>query len=245
MYNTFTYPLPNQHGQTGSFNGVVGPYVGPPPGLHPRINLAQAVNRIAGTPPYQPQSMYLSFVLSVTGADVMLLVPLTRMPPILASNGPALPYNQCNKCHIFHATTTSCPSLASVTDVRLALDGVRLISGGDFATTQRNKGILQMILKQRKDHQPGRPGGSPAYQPQQPSRPEQQPQQQLSQLPHSHQPQQPPRVQPQQPPPPPPQQQSQARLSAPNEDSSESESSSEDESGSESGSASNSQDRDG
>lgn len=261
----------DQHGQAVAFNGVVRPHIGSLPNLHAVFSSQpQTMNQAIRTPSYQPQSIHTSSGFNVTCADATLSVPPNLMPLILTPNipnsqssqrrcnGSVLPYNQCNRCHLFHAASMGCPALASVTDIRLALDGIRTLSGGDSATTQQNRDILQMILKQRKINQLGRKGGSPAQpqplqpppQPPPPPRPQQQPQPKLGQLPQPHQPQQPPMVQLQQPQPQQSQhqhQQSQARLSVPDEESSESDSSSEDESGSGSSSVSESgsQDEDG
>lgn len=124
------------------------------------------------------------------------------------------PISQCTTCHLFHPPSLNCPSLSSEIKIRLALDEVKNLSGGDPASTQRNRVILQGILKSRKNGGLGEIG-SPFAQTQQ------QAQQQPAQQPQAPQEEQ---KQPQQ----------QARLSAPDEESSSSESSSESESESES-----------
>lgn len=73
----------------------------------------------------------------------------------------------CTKCHIFHAPSKNCPSLATGVQIRLALDDVKALSGGDPAITQQNRAILQGFLKSLKNSRPGETGGLISLQSQQ------------------------------------------------------------------------------
>lgn len=56
----------------------------------------------------------------------------------------------CAKCHLLHATARACPRLLTEAQIRLALDEVKIISGGDPIATKQNRDTLQQILKTRK-----------------------------------------------------------------------------------------------
>lgn len=54
---------------------------------------------------------------------------------------------QCPRCHLWHALSRPCPRLQTEAQIRLALDAVRVISGGDSEARQKNRDMLQQILK--------------------------------------------------------------------------------------------------
>lgn len=141
-----------------------------------------------------------------------------------SGSGPSTSRTQCKNCHLFHQQGRPCPNLKTEIQLRLALDEVKSLSGGDPVRVQQNREILQNLLKAKRQGSAGEVAGPPA----QPS-PQPQPQPQLLPFPVAPQPTQPPQQQPQQ---------EQARLVAPpqsGEDSSGSdESTSEEESESES-----------
>lgn len=204
-------------------------------------------NQTTGFPSNQHSSMHSIPFFPHIDTNKPFSVAPDRIPPTLQSNadmvvssrpasGPSQSAQiQCSQCHLFHLPSKGCPSLATIKDIRLAIDGVRAFSGGDPATTPRNKGILQNFLKAKllqKDGANGRP----------PIQLQQQTQAQPQSHPHPLTASQAPRPQPQQPQPHPPKQvqqmqQPQVRLSAPIEESSSSDSGSGDECGSESGSS--------
>jgi hypothetical protein len=71
-------------------------------------------------------------------------------------------------CHLFHARGQPCPQLKTAIEVRLALDDVTNLSGGDPTMKQQNREILQKLLraKQASAGQVVRPPAQPSPQPQ-------------------------------------------------------------------------------
>lgn len=103
--------------------------------------------------------------------------PMSQLSrPFLPSNIPPktgntqqspVSFAQCGRCRLYHASTFSCPALRTSTQISMALDDIKLLSGGDPVAKQLNKGILQQILRHSKDgRQAGQNSSSPAATPQ-------------------------------------------------------------------------------
>lgn len=163
-------------------------------------------------------------LLSTSCPNEVLTPPVPPAPPVRpssigpvrsngTSSGSLVSRTQCKNCHLFHQQGRACPNLKTEIQLRLALDEVKSLSGGDPVRIQQNREILQNLLKAKRQGSAGEVAAPPA----QPS-----PQPQLLPFPVAPQPTQPP----QQPP-----QQEQARLVAPPE--SEEDSSGSDDSASE------------
>lgn len=149
----------------------------------------------------------------------MLPVPpssISAVRPSGTSSGTSLSRMKCKNCHLFHQQGRACPNLKTEIHLRLALDDVKALSGGDPVRVQQNREILQNLLRAKRQGSAGEAAGPSA----QPS-----PQPQLQPLPDA--PQATPQLQ-----------QEQARLVAPQQSEEDSsgpdESTSEEESGSES-----------
>lgn len=69
---------------------------------------------------------------------------------------------QCKNCHLFHQQGRPCPNLKTEIQVRLALDEVKTLSGGDPAGTQKNREILQNLLRAKRQGSAGEAAGPPA-----------------------------------------------------------------------------------
>lgn len=127
---------------------------------------------------------------------------------------------QCTRCGLLHAPSRACPRLQTEVQIRLALDEVRIISGGNPVATNKNRDMLQQILKNQRVNRTEGAGRAVSTQPvPQPHMPVQQAPQQAER-------------------------QEQPRLAAPVEDES-SDSDSDSETGSDSGSNSPDDDPDG
>lgn len=98
----------------------------------------------------------------------------------LGSNGtsPGSPMSRCTNCHLFHLRDKPCPNLRTEIHIRLALDDVKALSGGDLEKTRQNKEILQNILRAKKVGRPALNAGPPVQSARQPERAQQPPQQQ-------------------------------------------------------------------
>lgn len=104
------------------------------------------------------------------------------MTPQITSNGLLVSLGQCKKCQLVHPASRKCPALASESQIRIALDDVKGLSGGDSTATQRNKVFLQSILKEKKASKLGA-NGMHFPQPQQPVQASQPAEQQISRQP--------------------------------------------------------------
>lgn len=69
---------------------------------------------------------------------------------------------QCKNCHLFHQQGRQCPNLTTEIHLRLALDDVKTLSGGDPAKVQQNREILQNLLKAKRQGSAGEAAGPPA-----------------------------------------------------------------------------------
>ncbi|POS74597.1 hypothetical protein DHEL01_v207004 [Diaporthe helianthi] len=184
-----------------------------------------------------PRGMHLYCPLLVSPEGILTLAappPLVPRPPQNSavrpdgkSPGASMSRPQCKNCHLYHQQDRPCPNLRSEIQVRLALDQVKSLSGGDAVTAQQNREILQNLLRAKRQGSTGAAAGPPA-QPAQPAQPN-------PQTPLLNSPVVPQTTHETKPPP----QQDQPRLVAPPEDGEESsgsdESTSEEESESESG----------
>lgn len=74
----------------------------------------------------------------------------STVSPRNTSNGSLPSSDQCMKCQLIHLASRKCPPLASESQIRIALDDVKGLSGGDPDAIQRNRALLQSILKENK-----------------------------------------------------------------------------------------------
>lgn len=119
-----------------------------------------------------------------TNTNLTPLVPphQQRMPHANASgfNGTSSSSSifRCTNCHLFHSRDRACPILRTEIHLRLALDDVKALSGGDPEKTRQNKEILQNILRAKKGGWPAENAAAPVQPIRQPERAQQPPQQQ-------------------------------------------------------------------
>lgn len=76
---------------------------------------------------------------------------------------------QCKNCHLFHQQGRPCPNLKTEIHLRLALDDVKALSGGDPVKVQQNREILQNLLRAKRQGSAGEaagPSAQPSPQPQ-------------------------------------------------------------------------------
>lgn len=64
-------------------------------------------------------------------------------------SGASTSLNECTQCRLIHPASRKCPSLKSEIQIRIALDDVKGLSGGDSVVMQRNKSLLQSLLKEK------------------------------------------------------------------------------------------------
>lgn len=84
---------------------------------------------------------------------------------------------KCTNCHLFHLRDKPCPNLRTEIHIRLALDDVKTLSGGDPEKTRQNKEILQNFLKAKRSGRLAESTGPPVQPARQPQGAQQQPQQ--------------------------------------------------------------------
>lgn len=80
-----------------------------------------------------------------------------------------MPRIQCKNCHLFHQQGKACPNLTTEVHLRLALDEVKMLSGGDPTRVQQNREILQNLLRAKRQGSAGEAAGpraQPSPQPQ-------------------------------------------------------------------------------
>ncbi|KAJ4396264.1 hypothetical protein N0V93_000483 [Gnomoniopsis smithogilvyi] len=193
--NTFPYTgqgafsLLGHHGQLISHGGGIGSVMGPLPGTLQD----QFGNGLSGLPPQQLQALWAQAQMRVPSGSP---VPPSRPEPATAaisSNGPAATPHRtsnalltslgpCITCQLIHLASRRCPSLASESQIRIALDDVKVLSGGDPGAIQYNKVLLQSILKNKLASKL-RPDWTQSTQPQPPAGTSQPAQQQVSRQP--------------------------------------------------------------
>lgn len=126
---------------------------------------ARALAQISQSSQMLQQRRYSEF----NAVDGLLLthkfeVPMNQRPPaeplsviptqIPSSNVPSQAPSsldgsilKCPKCPLYHLPSHKCPPLARPVQIRLALDGIKTLSGGDPPTIKKNKNFLQALLK--------------------------------------------------------------------------------------------------
>lgn len=66
------------------------------------------------------------------------------------SSGSSMVRGKCTNCHLYHPRDNPCPNLSTEIHVRIALDDVVTLTGGDPEKARQNRQILQNILKAKK-----------------------------------------------------------------------------------------------
>lgn len=134
-----------------NFNGGAAP---PPRGMHlcPLPVNAKEILTLAAPPPLAPRPPQNSAVR-----------------PNGTSSGPPVSRTQCKNCHLYHPQDRQCPNLKTEIQLRLALDQVKSLSGGDAVKAQQNREILQNLLRAKRQGSTGAaavPPAQPSPQPQ-------------------------------------------------------------------------------
>lgn len=109
--------------------------------------------------------------------------PIQQRMPLANTLGPSgtsssSSISRCTNCHLFHLRGRPCPNLTTEVHIRLALDDVKALSGGDIEKTRQNRAILQNILRVNLFSRPPEKGGPPVQTAPLQSQHEQPPQQQ-------------------------------------------------------------------